>query len=107
MLGSRLILALAAFASLMPCCNAQTGFSACKNRFTPDEQVAMGNQSKRQVYQQMPVLADSSPVTQYIQKLGAKLIACAPGYKWPYNFHVVDAAEINAFALPGGSTFEA
>jgi len=23
----------------------------------------------------------------------------APGYKWPYEFHVVNAADINAFAL--------
>ena len=29
----------------------------------------------------------------------------APGYKWPYNFHVVGGEDINAFALPGGSIF--
>jgi hypothetical protein len=29
----------------------------------------------------------------------------APGYKWPYEFHVVNQAEINAFALPGGPVF--
>src|SRR5205085_12321361 len=60
---------------------------------------------KAQVYRQMPVLPDSSPVTQYIQKLGDKLTAQAPGYRWPYNFHVANVAEINAFALPGGSIF--
>src|SRR5262249_26643934 len=31
--------------------------------------------------------------------------AHAPGYKWPYNFHVVNVKEINAFALPGGPIF--
>src|SRR6476646_3435919 len=53
----------------------------------------------------MPVLPDSSPVTKYIQQLGGKLAAQAPGYKWPYNFHVANMAEVNAFALPGGTIF--
>ena len=53
----------------------------------------------------MPVLPDSSPVSQYVQRLGQKLVAYAPGYKWPYRFHVVNVADINAFALPGGTIF--
>src|SRR5206468_5502421 len=52
-----------------------------------------------------PVLPDSDPVTQYVQGLGQKLVAQAPGYHWPYNFHVANVADINAFALPGGSIF--
>jgi hypothetical protein len=44
-------------------------------------------------------------VAQYIQQLGAKLVRYAPGYKWPYEFHVVNQADINAFALPGGPIF--
>ncbi len=58
-----------------------------------------------QVYQQMPVLPDSDPVARYVRQLGAKLVAHAPGYKWPYNFHVVASEDINAFALPGGTIF--
>ena len=54
---------------------------------------------------QMPVLPDSDPVVQYVQKLGSKARARAPGYHWPYNFHVVNVKEINAFALPGGPIF--
>jgi hypothetical protein len=53
----------------------------------------------------MPVLSDSSPVSRYVQQLGARLVQYAPGYKWPYNFHVVNVEDINAFALPGGSIF--
>src|SRR5215475_670719 len=53
----------------------------------------------------MPVLPDSSPVTQYVQQLGAKLVQFAPGSPWPYSFHVVNQADINAFALPGGPIF--
>lgn len=77
----------------------------CKNNFTPQQQIELGQKAARQVYAQMPVLPDNSPVTQYIQTLGNKLAAQAPGYKWPYNFHVVNVADINAFALPGGAIF--
>ncbi len=53
----------------------------------------------------MPVLPDADPVSRYVQQLGARLVEYAPGYKWPYNFHVVNVEDINAFALPGGSIF--
>ena len=53
----------------------------------------------------MPVLPDSSPVTQYIQQLGAKLVQSAPPSPWTYTFHVVNESDINAFALPGGPVF--
>jgi beta-barrel assembly-enhancing protease len=84
---------------------ARVELEPCRNRYSPDTQIELGRQSKLQVYQQMPVLPDGSPVTQYIQQLGNKLTKYAPGYQWPYNFHVADVAEINAFALPGGTIF--
>jgi predicted Zn-dependent protease len=40
-----------------------------------------------------------------VQRLGRNLAAHAPGEKWPYNFHVVNKKEINAFALPGGPIY--
>ncbi len=70
------------------------------------EQVQLGYQTAAQVYKQMPVLPDSSPVTQYVQRLGAKLVAQIPQqYSWPYQFHVIAQKDINAFALPGGPIF--
>src|SRR2546428_11099313 len=54
----------------------------------------------------MPVLADSSPETQYIQALGKRLVNTIPADRsWPFQFHVVAQKEINAFALPGGPMF--
>jgi Zn-dependent protease with chaperone function len=71
-----------------------------------DQQIQMGFQAASQVYQQMPVLPDSSQETQYVRKLGQKLVATIPSqYSWPYEFHVVPQKEINAFALPGGPMF--
>jgi beta-barrel assembly-enhancing protease len=77
----------------------------CKNSYTTNQEITEGKKAAAQVYKQMPVLPDSSPVTKYIQQLGDKLVQYAPGYRWPYQFHVVNMADINAFALPGGAIF--
>jgi hypothetical protein len=71
-----------------------------------EEQQKLGLQAMGEVYKQMPVLPDSSPITQYVQRLGKKLVAqIPPQYTWPYQFHVIAQKEINAFALPGGPMF--
>src|SRR6266404_6630809 len=70
------------------------------------EQIKLGKQAMAEVYKQMPVLPDSSPVTRYVQQLGEKLQRQIPQqYSWPYQFHVIQQKEINAFALPGGPIF--
>ncbi len=101
--GVRLITAAALMAAGAQL-NAQN-FEPCKNNFSAAQQIALGDKAKAQVYQQTPVLPDDSPVSRYVQQLGQRLVAVAPGYHWPYNFHVANNAEINAFALPGGSVF--
>jgi Zn-dependent protease with chaperone function len=71
-----------------------------------DRQRQLGLQAAAQVYQQMPVLPDNSPETQYIRQLGQKLVdTIPPEHSWPFEFHVVAQKEINAFALPGGPMF--
>jgi Zn-dependent protease with chaperone function len=75
-------------------------------RMTREEQEKAGLEVMSEVYKQMPVLPDSSPITQYVQQLGRKLEKQIPSqYSWPYQFHVVQQKEINAFALPGGPIF--
>src|ERR1700730_11332489 len=70
------------------------------------KQEQLGLQAAAQVYQQVPVLPDSSPETQYIQSLGKRLVAVIPKDRtWPYQFHVIAQKEVNAFALPGGPMF--
>ena len=41
----------------------------------------------------------------YLNNLGHRLSAHAPGYKFPYQFKVVNDRAINAFALPGGHVY--
>ncbi|HWC19975.1 MAG TPA: M48 family metallopeptidase [Terriglobales bacterium] len=77
-----------------------------KTGMSREDQHALGLQAAAEVYKQMPVLPDSSPETQYIRRLGQKLVATIPPeYSWPFEFHVVAQKEINAFALPGGPMF--
>ena len=75
------------------------------NMFTVEQEIQAGQEAVAQTNRQYPVLPDSNPVTQYIQQLGRRLVQSAPGDKWPYQFHVVNQKEINAFALPGGPLF--
>src|SRR5438105_3411779 len=75
------------------------------NRSKADQE-KLGLQAVAEVYKQMPVLPDSSPITQYVQQLGKKRQRQIPSkYSWPYQFHVIQQKEINAFALPGGPIF--
>lgn len=98
-----------AFSAVFPAYARFVQPAPCKNAFTPEREIAEGKKAEAQVYKEMPVLPDSSPITQYVQKLGAKLVQSAPlpvtGTQWPYSFHVVNQADINAFALPGGPIF--
>jgi len=107
---SRVLSAFTTIALLLTQALAVTGGPQLPNPgkapISRNDQIALGLKAGAQVYQQMPVLPDSSPETQYIRQLGAKLVAVIPPqYSWPYEFHVIPQKEINAFALPGGQIF--
>jgi Zn-dependent protease with chaperone function len=71
-----------------------------------EEQQQLGLKVMGEVYKQMPVLPDSHPVSQYVQSLGKRLAGVIPPENsWPFQFHVVQQKDINAFALPGGPIF--
>lgn len=73
---------------------------------THDQQLQLGFQTAAKVYQQMPVLPDNGPETEYIRRLGQKLVSTIPPDRsWPFEFHTIPQKEINAFALPGGPMF--
>ncbi|HEV2861301.1 MAG TPA: M48 family metallopeptidase [Pyrinomonadaceae bacterium] len=74
------------------------------NLFTPEQDIELGRNSAVEIERQLPLVEDER-TTRYINALGARLVAHAPGYGFPYKFAVVDAREVNAFALPGGYVF--
>ncbi len=73
------------------------------NFYSPPEDAQLGKESSAQVDKQLPLLNDPEPLN-YLTSLGKRLIAFAPNnhaeYAW--QFRIVNSAEINAFALPGG-----
>lgn len=71
-----------------------------------EKQEQVGIEYMGEVYKQVPVLPDSSPITEYVRHLGERLASQIPSqYSWPYQFHVIEQKDINAFALPGGPIF--
>ena len=80
--------------------SAQAGF----NLFSPEQDVELGQASAEEISRQVVVLRDAR-TEAYVQRLGERLAAEAPGYKFPYKFVVVASPEVNAFALPGGYVF--
>lgn len=75
------------------------------NMFSPEQDIEVGKQNASEVRKQMPVLPDSNPVSQYVRQLGQKLQSTMPQPTWPYEFHVIQQKDVNAFALPGGPVF--
>jgi len=84
--------------------SAQTAVRAGFNVFSADQDVEIGRQSAVEAERQLPMLRDPS-IQGYVDRVGRRLAANAPGPKFPYTFQVVNASDINAFALPGGPVY--
>lgn len=86
----------------------QTKIDMPKNKYKISDDVKIGREASAKVEQQFPILQDAV-VTNYIQGVGRRLVAAMPPqYQQPafeYNFKVVNARDINAFALPGGPMY--
>jgi predicted Zn-dependent protease len=78
--------------------------SASFNLFSPEQDIQLGEASAEEIMRQVVVLRDKR-TEGYVQRLGERVAAASPGYKFPYKFVVVASPEINAFALPGGYVF--
>jgi len=74
------------------------------NLFTPEQDIELGRRSAQQIAQQVPLLREER-INGYVQQLGKRLAAKAPGFPFTYQFAVIATKEINAFALPGGYIF--
>jgi hypothetical protein len=74
------------------------------NMFSPQQDVELGQQASLEVTRQVQMLNDSR-VDNYLNNLGQRLSANAPGFKFPYAYKAVNDRAINAFALPGGHIY--
>ena len=99
---ARPILALALALTLVAgVAEAQTKINPGWNMFSPQQDVEIGAQSAAEAERQLPILNDRQ-VENYVNSIGQKLARNAGGPQFQYRFRVVNASDINAFALPGG-----
>jgi len=64
----------------------------------------IGREEAEKVEAQMGLVTDAKPEA-YVREIGRRLAARSPRQDVEYQFYVVDAAEPNAFALPGGYVY--
>jgi Zn-dependent protease with chaperone function len=87
---------------------AQTQIKYRSNKYSIQDDVKLGQQAAQEAESQFPLLRDET-VQSYVQDVGRRLVASIPPQfqqpQFHYYFKVVNARDINAFALPGGPMY--
>jgi len=87
---------------------AQTRIVPDKNKYSPADDVKLGQQAAAQARKELPMLNDGR-TNEYVGEIGDRLVRVIPSEfrhsEFRYTFEVVNQKEINAFALPGGPMF--
>jgi predicted Zn-dependent protease len=87
---------------------AQTQIKYHSNRFSIQDDVKLGRQAAQEAESQFPLLRDET-VRGYVENVGRRLVTNIPSQfqhrEFNYYFKVVNARDINAFALPGGPMY--
>jgi predicted Zn-dependent protease len=65
------------------------------------QEIQMGKQASQEVAQTIGLYNDAA-IQSYVSDLGKRMAATTERPNLPWEFHVVDDASVNAFALPGG-----
>ena len=71
---------------------------------TEEQEKKLGSEEAKKVQEEMGLIEDDA-LTGYLDRLGQRLAAESPRQNVPYDFHLVDMIEPNAFALPGGHVY--
>jgi predicted Zn-dependent protease len=87
---------------------AQTQVRAPRNKYKVQDDVKLGRDYSVQIEKQFPILRDAD-ANDYIENVGRNLVRSIPAeFQQPafqYSFKIVNARDINAFALPGGPMY--
>jgi len=73
------------------------------NRYSVEQELALGRQLAAEVEKQAKIVADPI-VAEYINRLGQNLARNSDSV-FPMSFRLLESDEINAFTLPGGYVF--
>jgi len=79
------------------------GKSGLGNWYSLEQEIGMGREYSQAV-EATTKLVDDPVVTEYINRIGQNLVRNSDA-KVPFTIKVIDSADINAFALPGGFLF--
>ncbi len=86
----------------------QTQIKLHSNKYKVSDDVKLGRQAAQEAEQQFPILNDPE-ATSYVSRVGQRLVSSIPSqFQHPgfnYYFKIVNARDINAFALPGGPMY--
>ena len=78
---------------------AQTRIEVPKNKYTPAQDVELGQQAAKEVEQQLPLLRDDG-IESFVDRIGRRLVQVTPPElqhrEFQYSFKVVNVREINA-----------
>jgi hypothetical protein len=104
-----LALALSAVTFLVPLsAMGQTKITLHSNKYKPADDVKVGQQAAAEAERQFPILHDEA-TTAYVERVGQRLVDAIPEEfqhrEFNYTFKVINASDINAFALPGGPMY--
>jgi beta-barrel assembly-enhancing protease len=87
---------------------SQTKIKLHSNKYSLQDDVKLGRQAAAEAEQQLPLLRDAE-VDDYVERVGQRLVNAIPEEfrhrEFQYYFRVVNARDINAFALPGGPMY--
>ena len=73
------------------------------NFYSIEKEIALGKQLAQEVERQAKIVNDPV-IAEYVNRIGQNLVRNSDA-KVPFTIKVIDAEEINAFALPGGFFF--
>jgi beta-barrel assembly-enhancing protease len=79
-----------------------TALAGCE--ISEDQEVELGREYAAQVAAQLPLLRDPA-INAYVADLGGRIARGTRRADLAWQFRVVDAPEVNAFALPGGFVY--
>jgi beta-barrel assembly-enhancing protease len=89
--------------------HGQTRIEAPKTSYSISEEVRIGQQASQEVERQLQIMPEGGVVDNYVERVGRRLVEAIPPQfqhkEFQYEFDVVNASDINAFALPGGPMY--
>lgn len=100
---TRIAVALVALLTLS-CGSGGAGGGGGFNLISLEEEWQLGRQLAQDIERQVRINRDPE-INNYVSQMGQRIVARTAMANLPFEFHVVDSPEINAFAIPGGHVY--